>query len=256
MNKVSPADRGDPWIVEREGVVGSFWGFGFDCSGLLKDSREIFFSFEGGGGGVGEEIEFSLLYSILYLNSWDPISGDPPYLIENESLIQGSSLGTFCLFNLVVVTSSVEALPLPCRFKDSSDCLMLQMQNVNNIVLFPVDSLLKGDLRGARGDLKRPFDRAVKDYETKYSKLEKEKKAHAKEAGFIRSEVTAAEVAEDLDPERKMFQLQMCEVRSFLPSCFFPTFSPPFSLCFLISLILSFLAILLLLCLKRKLQSR
>ena len=52
MNKVSPADRGDPWIVEREGVVGSFWGFGFDCSGLLKDSREIFFSFEGGGGEV------------------------------------------------------------------------------------------------------------------------------------------------------------------------------------------------------------
>ncbi|XP_071190759.1 arf-GAP with SH3 domain, ANK repeat and PH domain-containing protein 1 isoform X2 [Salvelinus alpinus] len=81
------------------------------------------------------------------------------------------------------------------------------LHNIN----FFLDSLVKGDLKEVKGDLKKPFDKAWRDYENKFTKIEKEKRELAKQYGMVRTEVSGGEIAEELEKERRMFQLQMCE---------------------------------------------
>ncbi|KAF7693272.1 arf-GAP with SH3 domain, ANK repeat and PH domain-containing protein 1 isoform X4 [Silurus meridionalis] len=101
------------------------------------------------------------------------------------------------------------------KFAEFSKELLTPMKNLLKSMLhninFFLDSLVKGDLKEVKGDLKKPFDKAWRDYESKFNKIEKEKRELAKQYGMVRTEVSGGEIAEELEKERRMFQLQMCE---------------------------------------------
>ncbi|XP_026161935.1 arf-GAP with SH3 domain, ANK repeat and PH domain-containing protein 2 [Mastacembelus armatus] len=101
------------------------------------------------------------------------------------------------------------------RLADFSKELVSPMKNLLKSMLhninFFLDSLVKGDLREVKGDLKKPFDRAWRDYESRFKQVEKEKRELARQYGMVRTEVSGGEIAEELEKERRSFQLTMCE---------------------------------------------
>uniref|UniRef100_A0A8C3K4L0 Uncharacterized protein n=1 Tax=Calidris pygmaea TaxID=425635 RepID=A0A8C3K4L0_9CHAR len=98
-----------------------------------------------------------------------------------------------------------------CRAASIISLFPFQWQSLYHNINFSLDSLIKGDMKDLKGEFKKPFEKACKDYESKLAKIEKEKRDLAKQHGMVRSEVSGGEIAEEMEKERRTFQLNMCE---------------------------------------------
>nr|XP_010306461.1 PREDICTED: arf-GAP with SH3 domain, ANK repeat and PH domain-containing protein 1-like [Balearica regulorum gibbericeps] len=115
------------------------------------------------------------------------------YQLEGEEQL-ASAFSTFAAFSRELLTA-VRSL----------------WQSLYHNINFSLESLIKGDMKELKGDFKKPFEKACKDYENKLAKIEKEKRELAKQHGMVRSEVSGGEIAEEMEKERRTFQLNMCE---------------------------------------------
>ncbi|XP_009471602.1 PREDICTED: arf-GAP with SH3 domain, ANK repeat and PH domain-containing protein 2-like [Nipponia nippon] len=115
------------------------------------------------------------------------------YQLEGEEQL-ASAFSTFAAFSRELLTA-VRSL----------------WQSLYHNINFSLESLIKGDMKDLKGEFKKPFEKACKDYESKLAKIEKEKRELAKQHGMVRSEVSGGEIAEEMEKERRTFQLNMCE---------------------------------------------
>uniref|UniRef100_A0A665W7Y7 Arf-GAP with SH3 domain, ANK repeat and PH domain-containing protein 1-like n=1 Tax=Echeneis naucrates TaxID=173247 RepID=A0A665W7Y7_ECHNA len=110
--------------------------------------------------------------------------------LGNSHLTQDNNEVSTGFLNLAVFTREVTAL-----FKNL-------VQNLNNIMAFPLENVLKSELRDSRlvsADI----------INLQSGKLEKERKEKNRQLGLIRTE--GSDGGEDMERERRSFQLQMCE---------------------------------------------
>ncbi|KAK0155677.1 Arf-GAP with SH3 domain, ANK repeat and PH domain-containing protein 3 [Merluccius polli] len=84
------------------------------------------------------------------------------------------------------------------------------VQNLNNIMAFPLENVLKTETRESRLELKKHMEKSWKEYDIKMVKLEKERREKSRQLGLIRMEGSEGG-GEDMERERRAFQLQMCE---------------------------------------------
>ncbi|XP_040978582.1 LOW QUALITY PROTEIN: arf-GAP with SH3 domain, ANK repeat and PH domain-containing protein 1-like [Aquila chrysaetos chrysaetos] len=115
------------------------------------------------------------------------------YQLEGEEQL-ASAFSTFAAFSRELLTA-VRSL----------------LQSLYHNINFSLESLIKGDMKELKGEFKKPFEKACKDYESKLTKIEKEKCELAKQHGMVQSEVSWGEIAEEMEKECRTFQLNMCE---------------------------------------------